>query len=74
MDVLRRKRQLEATALGKTVERGTQSEFNPVIQVTVPTDVYFSPGGECYHMSRKCEGLKNVPMDGFRRTAKRTMK
>ena len=30
MDALRQKRQLEAPALGKTVERGTQTEFNPV--------------------------------------------
>ena len=55
------KRQLEATALGKTVERGTQTEF------TVPTNVYCSPGGDCYHTSRKCEGLKNLPVDGNRR-------
>ena len=54
MDVLRQKRQLEATALGKTVERGTQTEFNPVNQITVPTHVYCSPGGECCHTSRKC--------------------
>ena len=37
MDVPRQKRQLEATALGKTVERGTQTEFNPVNQITIPT-------------------------------------
>ena len=67
MDALRQKRQLEATALGKTVERGTQTEFNPVNQITVPTNVYCSPGGECYHTSRKCEGLKSVPMDAIRR-------
>ena len=67
MDALRQKRQLEATALGKTVERGTQSEFNPVNEITVPTNVYCSPGGECYHTSRKCEGFKNVPMDAIRR-------
>ena len=30
MDVLRQKRQLEATALGKTVERGTQTELNVI--------------------------------------------
>ena len=59
MDVLRQKRQLDATALGKTVERGIQSEFNFVNQITVPINVYCSPGGEC----RKCEGLKNVPME-----------
>ena len=46
-DVLRQKRQLETTALGKTVERGTQSEFNRVNQITVPTNVYCSQGGEC---------------------------
>ena len=67
MDALRQKRQLEATALGKTVERGTQTEFNPVNQITVPTNVYCSRGGECYHTSRKCEGLKNVPMDATTR-------
>ena len=42
MDALRQKRQLEATALGKTVERGIQTEFNPVNQITVPTNVYCS--------------------------------
>ena len=42
-----RTRQLEATALGKTVERGTQTEFNPVNQITIPTNVYCFPGGEC---------------------------
>ena len=67
MDALRQKRQLETTALGKTAERGTQTEYNLVNQITVPTNVYCSPGGECYHMSRKCEGLKNVPMDAIRR-------
>ena len=67
MDALRQKRQLEATALGKTVERGTQTEFNPVNQITVPTNVYCSLGGECEHTSRKCEGLKKMLMDAFRR-------
>ena len=66
MDALRQKRQLEAALLGKTVERGTQTEFNPVNQITVPTNVYCSPGSECFHTSRKCEGLKNVPMDAIR--------
>ena len=81
MDALRQWRLLEAAALGKTVERGTQTEFNLVDQITVPTNVYCSPGGECYHTPRKCEGLKNVPMDALRRrrscvlrTAKRTLK
>ena len=69
MDALRQKRQLEATALGKTVERGTQTEFNLVHQITIPTNVYFycSHGFEGCHTSRKCEGLKNVPMDPLRR-------
>ena len=62
MDALRQKRQLEATAVGKTDERGTQTEFKPV-----PTNVCCYPGGECYHTSRKCEGLQNVPMDAVRR-------
>ena len=68
MDALRQKRQLEATALGKTVERGTQTECNPVNQITVRTNVYCSPGGECYHTSRKCEGMKNVPMGAVGRS------
>ena len=46
VDALRQKRQLEATPLGKTVKRGTQTEFNPVNQITIPTNVYCSPGGE----------------------------
>ena len=66
-DALRQMRQINTTALAKTVERGTQSEFNLVNQITVPTNVYCSPGGECHHTSRKCEGLKNVPMDAIRR-------
>ena len=59
MDALLQKRQIEATALAKTVERGTQTEFNPVNhinQMRIPTNVYCSPGGECYHTSRNCEG------------------
>ena len=48
---------------------GTRAHVScyPVLQITIPTNVYCSPGGECYHTSRKCEGLKNVPMDGIRR-------
>ena len=56
MDAQRQKRQIDATALGKTVELSS-----------ISTNVYCSPGGECYHTSRKCEGLKNVPMDAVRR-------
>ena len=40
MDALRQKRQLEATALG------TQTEFNPVNQITAPRNVYCSPHDE----------------------------
>ena len=36
----------------KTFERGTQSEFIPVDQITVPTNVYCVLGGEHYHTSR----------------------
>ena len=61
LDALRRTRQINTTALAKTVERGTQSEFNPIDQITIPTNVYCSPEGECYHTSRMCEGLQNVP-------------
>ena len=67
MYALRQKRQNDATAPGRTVEQGTQTEFNPVNQITIPTNVYCSPGGECHRTSRKCEGLKNVPMDAIRR-------
>ena len=67
MDALRQKSQIDATALGKTVVRGTQTEFNPVHQITVPTNVYCSPRNECYHTSKQCEGLKNVPMDAIRK-------
>ena len=42
------------------VERGIQSKLNIVDQIVTPTSVYCSPGGECYHTSRICEGLKNV--------------
>ena len=67
MDTLRQMRQINTTAPAKTVESGTQSEFNPVDQITIPTNVYCSPGGECYRTSRKCEGLQNVPMNAIRR-------
>ena len=63
----RQKRQLEATALGKTVERGRQTEFNPVNQITVPTNVVLL--GEVNAITRRgsAKGLKNVPMDATRR-------
>ena len=67
MDAPRQKRQLEATALGKTVERGTQTGFNPVNQITIPTNVYCSPGGDAVTRRENAEGLKNVPMDAVRR-------
>ena len=67
LDALRLMRQINTTALAKTVERGTQSEFNAVDQITIPTNVYCSPEGERYHTSRMCEGLQNVPMDAIRR-------
>ena len=57
---------LFSTAAG-TVERGTQSEFNTVDSIVNPTSVYCSPGGECCHTSRKCEGLQNVPMNAIKR-------
>ena len=38
MDAPRKKRQINATALGMTVDRGTQTEFNPVRQITIPTN------------------------------------
>ena len=60
MDALRQMRKINTTALAKTVGRGTQSEFNPVDQITNPTNVYCSPRGECHHTSRKCEGLESV--------------
>ena len=37
----------------RTVERGTESELNPVYSIVIPTSVYSSPGGERYHTSRK---------------------
>ena len=61
-----RQNRFSTTAPGRRVERGTQSEFNPVDQIVIPTSVYCSLGGECYHTSRKCEGLKNVPMNSIR--------
>ena len=50
----------------RTVERGTQSEHNPVDSIVIPTSICCSPGGQCYHTSGKCEGLKNVPMNAFK--------
>ena len=65
MDALhqKREREIKATALAKTVEQGTQTEFSLVNRIRIPTNVYCSPGGECYHTLRNCEGVKNVPMD-----------
>ena len=56
------------SAPARTVEQGTQTVFNPVNQITVPSNVYCSPGGECCHTSRKCERLKNVPMGAVGRS------
>ena len=61
LNALRQMRLFNTAALTRTVARGTQSEFNPVI----PTSVYCSPGGECYHTSRKCERLQNVPTNAI---------
>ena len=55
------------TAPARRVERGTQSELNLVDQIVIPTSVYCSPGGECYHTPRKCEGLQNMLTDAIRR-------
>ena len=54
-------------ALARTVERGTQSELNLVDSIVIPTSVDCSPGVECFHTSRKCEGLQNVLMSAIRR-------
>ena len=81
MVALRQKRQIDATALGRTVERGTQTEFNPVNRITIPTNVYCSPGGECSHV----EEMRRVEERAYGchseeafvyvlRTTKRTMK
>ena len=51
----------------RTVERATQSLLNPVDSIVIPTSEYCSPGGECCHTSRKCEGLQNVPMNAIKR-------
>ena len=51
----------------RTVERGIQSEHNPFDSIVIPTNVYCSLLSECYHTSRKCEGLQNVPTNGIRR-------
>ena len=67
MDTLCQMRLSNAAAPTTTVERGTQSELNLVDQVKIPTNVYCSPGGVCYHTSRDCEGLKNVPMNAIGR-------
>ena len=54
-------------ALAKTVERGTQTEFNSVESLVIPTSAYFSPGDECYHTSREYEALKSELMNATRR-------
>ena len=82
MDALRQKRHIEATALAKTVEQGTQTEFSPVNQIRIPTNVYCSPGGECpSHVEELRRGEERA--DGcyqeetfvyVLRTAKRTSK
>ena len=62
-----RQMRFNTAAPARTVERGTQSEHNPVDSTVIPTSVYCSPGGECYHTSKKCAGLQNVPMNAIRR-------
>ena len=51
--MLRQVRLFNKAAPARTVERGIQSELNPVGSIVIPTSVYCSPGGECYHTSRK---------------------
>ena len=48
-NALRQVRLFNTTVPVRTVERGTQSELNPVDSLVTPTNVYCSPGGECYH-------------------------
>ena len=66
-NALRQMRLFNTAAPARTFERGTQSELNPVDSIVIPTSVYASPGGECYHTSRKCEELQKVPMNAIRR-------
>ena len=66
-NALRQVRLFNTAPPARTVERGTQSELNPVDSILIPTSVHCSPGGECCHTSRKCEGLQNVPMTAIRR-------
>ena len=44
--------------LVRTVERGMQTKHKDV-----PTSVHYSAGGECYHTSKKCTVLREVPTD-----------
>ena len=44
---LRQARLCNTAVLVRTVERGTQSEHNPVDPIVIPTSVYCSPGDEC---------------------------
>ena len=62
-----RQMRFNTAAPTRTVERGTQSELNLFDSIVIPTNVYCSPGGECYHTSRKCEGLQKLPMSAIRR-------
>ena len=66
-NALRQVRLFNTAAPARTVERGTQIELNPVELIVIQTSVYCSPGGDCYHTSRKCEGLQNVPMNAIKR-------
>ena len=62
---LRQARSFSTAAPVRTVERGIQSEHNPVD--VIPTNVCCSLGGECCRTSRRCEGLQNAPMNALRR-------
>ena len=66
-NALRQVRLFNTAAPVRTVERGTQSELNPVDTIVIPTSVYCSPGGESYHTSRECEGPQNVPTNAIKR-------
>ena len=66
-NAVRQVRLFTTAAPARTVERGTQSELNPVDAIVIPTSVYCSPGGECHHTSRKCEGLQNVPITAVKK-------
>ena len=48
----------------RTADRGTEVKHKAVRSIVNPTNVYYSPGGECCRTSKKCMGFAGAIGNG----------